>query len=146
MYQLSEETKNSLSKTIGIPYEKLITMDDEEITTYIEQKNGKKMTYAKPNSMLCGSGDDSVLIDRGRFSTMEEVDSKIDKITKRTRLLDKFKSYLSKKQIKKNKSEITKEKVSSVSSKSTLELALDGSKQMENDKFVISSDDNAKEK
>ena len=42
MYKLSEETKKHLSETIGIPYEKLITMDDDEITAYIEQKNGKK--------------------------------------------------------------------------------------------------------
>lgn len=39
-FKLSNETKEILSKRIGIPYEKLITMDDEEIEAYIEQKTG----------------------------------------------------------------------------------------------------------
>lgn len=82
MYKLSEDTKKRLSDTIGMPYEKIITMDDDEITSYIEQKIGKKLAYSKPHSMLSGSGDDSVLIDSGRFRTMEEVDKKIAKITK----------------------------------------------------------------
>ena len=97
MYKLSEETKKRISETIGIPYEKLIEMDDDEITAYIEAKNGKKMTYSKPNPMFSGSGDDSVLIDAGRYRTIEDVDKEIDKITRKPRLLDKFKSWLSKK-------------------------------------------------
>lgn len=83
MYKLSEETKKSLSKIIGIPYEKLITMDDDEVTAYIEQKNGKKMGYSKPIARFLGSGDDSVLIDRGRFRTMEDVDRRMDEILNR---------------------------------------------------------------
>ena len=43
-YQLSNKTKELLSKRIGIPYEKLIQMEDEEIDAYIEQKTGKKIT------------------------------------------------------------------------------------------------------
>ena len=109
MYKLSEETKKALSETIGIPYEKLITMDDDEITAYIEQKNGKKMGYSNPNPMFCGSGDDSVLIDAGRYGTMEDVDKRMDELTRKPRLLDKFKSFLSKKETKKHKGEITKD-------------------------------------
>ena len=82
MFELSDETKESLSKIIGIPYDKLITMDDDEITAYIEKKNGKKIGYSKPDIRHSGSGDDSVLIDKGRFTTMEEVDKKIDKLIK----------------------------------------------------------------
>lgn len=104
MYKLSEETKKHLSETIGIPYEKLITMDDDEITAYIEQKNCKKMGYSNPNPMFSGSGDDSVLIDAGRYRTMEDVDKEIDKLThkrideqtSKPRLLDKIKGYLTK--------------------------------------------------
>ncbi|MBQ8909381.1 MAG: hypothetical protein IJY90_03750 [Clostridia bacterium] len=82
MYKLSDETKKALSDVIGIPYEKLITMDDDEITAYIEQKNGKKMGWSKPNPMFTGSGDDSVLIDRGRLITMEDVDRRMEEIIK----------------------------------------------------------------
>lgn len=39
---LNEETKKKLSEAIGIPYEQLILMDDDEIQKYIEQKIGKK--------------------------------------------------------------------------------------------------------
>lgn len=82
MYELSEEIKNRLSKSIGIPYEKLITMDDDEISAYIEQKNGKKMEYSKPDMRFSGSGDDSVLIDSGRLITKESIDKKINKVLK----------------------------------------------------------------
>lgn len=82
MYKLSDEVKKNLSKTIGIPYEKLIDMDDSEITGYIEKKNGKKLGFSRPNPMFTGSGDDSVLIDRGKFSTMQDVDEKINQIIK----------------------------------------------------------------
>ena len=82
MYKLSEEIKKRLSESIGIPYEKLITMDDDEITAYIEQKNGKKMGWSKPDSRFSGSGDDSVLIDQGKIRTIEDVDKRIDEIIK----------------------------------------------------------------
>ena len=42
-YQLSNKTKELLSKRIGIPYEKLIQMEDEEIDAYIKVQ--KLMVY-----------------------------------------------------------------------------------------------------
>ena len=146
MYKLSEETKKHLSETIGIPYEKLITMDDDEITAYIEQKNGNKMGYSNPNPMFCGSGDDSVLIDAGRCVTMEEVDKRMDELTRKPRFLDKFKSYLSKKETKKLKSEITKENVSSATSLSTFDLAKSGSDKMKTDGYTMANDETTLEK
>ena len=44
-YELRKETKELLSKRIGIPYEKLLQMTDEEIDNYIEKKTGKKITW-----------------------------------------------------------------------------------------------------
>lgn len=44
-YQLKEKTKQMLSERMGIPYEKLVEMTDEEIDSYIEQKTGKKITW-----------------------------------------------------------------------------------------------------
>ena len=83
MYKLCDESKKAIPETVGIPYEKWIDMDDSEITSYIEQKTGKKMQYTiRANPMFTGSGYDSVLINRGKFSTMEDVDSKIDELIK----------------------------------------------------------------
>ena len=62
MSKLSSKTKEILSKRIGIPYEKLIQMDDEEIEAYIEQKIGKKITWPR----------------EAKIMTMEDVDKKID--------------------------------------------------------------------
>ena len=46
-YELSSKTKKMLSERIGIPYEKLLQMNDEEIDAFIEQKTGKKITWPK---------------------------------------------------------------------------------------------------
>lgn len=85
MHKLSETTKKNISETTGIPYDKLITMNDDEIIAHIEQKTGKKMQFTKTKTRLKGSGDDSVLIDLGRIRTMEEVDSKINRIINQKR-------------------------------------------------------------
>ena len=66
-FKLSSKTKEILSKRIGIPYEKLIQMEDEEIEAYIEQKTGKKITW--PNGAK---------VDGLPIRTMEDVDKKID--------------------------------------------------------------------
>lgn len=66
-YELSSKTKELLSKRIGIPYEKLIQMDDEEIEAYIEQKTGKKITWPKGTK-----------INGLPIRTMEDIDKKID--------------------------------------------------------------------
>ena len=64
-FKLSSKTKEILSKKIGIPYEKLIQMDDEEIEAYIEQKTGKKITWPK-----------GAKVDGLPIMTMEDVDKK----------------------------------------------------------------------
>ena len=69
-YQLSNKTKEVLSKSIGIPYERLIQMDDEEIEAYIEKKTGKEITWPK-----------GAKIDGLPIRTMEDIDKKIDSLT-----------------------------------------------------------------
>lgn len=66
-YELSSKTRELLSKRIGIPYEKLIQMEDEEIETYIEQKTGKKITWPK-----------GAKVEGLPIRTMEDIDKKID--------------------------------------------------------------------
>ena len=68
-YELSNKTKEILSKRIGIPYEKLIQMEDEEIDAYIEKKTGKKITWPK------GAKAGGLPI-----RTMEDVNKKIDEM------------------------------------------------------------------
>lgn len=46
-YELSNKTKEILSKRIEIPYEKLIQMEDEEIDAYIEKKQERKLLGLK---------------------------------------------------------------------------------------------------
>lgn len=66
-YKLSNKAKELLSERIGIPYEKLIQMDDEEIDAYIEQKTGKKITWPK-----------GAKVDGLPVKTMEDIDKRID--------------------------------------------------------------------
>lgn len=68
-YQLSNKTKELLSKGIGIPYEKLIQMEDEEIDAYIEQKTGKKITWPK-----------GAKVDGLPIRTIEDVDQRMDEM------------------------------------------------------------------
>lgn len=90
--KLSEETKKSISETVGIPFDELIEMDDEQILAHIEKKTGKKVTFSKepPHVSLMGTGDDSVLIDQGKIRTMEDVDAKIEKTIKEKSKMDKY--------------------------------------------------------
>lgn len=41
----SEETKQSLARQIGIPYEELIAMDDDEMQKFVETKTGKQFGW-----------------------------------------------------------------------------------------------------
>ena len=66
-FKLSNKTKEILSGIIGIPYEKLIQMDDEEIEAYIEQKTGKKITWPK-----------GAKVEGLPIMTMEDADKKMD--------------------------------------------------------------------
>ena len=66
-FELSSKTKKIISERIGIPYEKLIQMDDEEIEAFIEQKTGKKITWPK-----------GAKINRLPIKTMEDVNKKVD--------------------------------------------------------------------
>ena len=68
-YQLSNKTKELLSKRIGIPYEKLIQMEDEEIDAYIEQKTGKKITWPK-----------GAKVDGLPIRTIEDADQRMDEM------------------------------------------------------------------
>lgn len=69
-YYNNNKTKELLAKKIGIPYEKLMQMKDEEIEEYIEKKTGKKIT----------SWPKGAKVDRLAIRTMEDIDKRIDKL------------------------------------------------------------------
>ena len=68
-YKLSNKTKEIISNRIGISYEKLIQMEDEEIDAYIEKKTGKKITWPK-----------GAKVGELPIRTMEDVNKKIDEM------------------------------------------------------------------
>ena len=83
MYNLNEETKKTIAESIGVPYEKLINMDEEEIAELIQQKGVGQTKFSQHKPVLGSSGDDSVLIDSGRIHTMDRVDKRLNKIAKK---------------------------------------------------------------
>ena len=88
------------------------------------------------------SGDDSTLINDGRYRTIESVDRQINKIIKKKPCLaDIFKSALTKKEVEKYKKEITKERVQPVSKENTLNLARKGNLEMQEDGFTLTEDE-----
>ena len=68
-FELSSKTKKLLSKRIGISYDKLVQMDDEEIEAFIEKKTGKKITWPK-----------GAKVDGLPIKTMEDINKKIDEL------------------------------------------------------------------
>ena len=44
-YQISEETKKNSSEIIGLPFDKSIDMDFDDLEKHIKQKIGKNPTY-----------------------------------------------------------------------------------------------------
>ena len=82
MYELSSETKQAISKTVGLPWDTLVNMTIEEEIEYIEKKNGKKLGFAMrpyPNRRSTGNP----LIDRYRFFTKEDEEKWFKKLIKR---------------------------------------------------------------
>lgn len=84
MYELSPETKQAISKTVGLPWDTLVNMTIDEEIAYIENKNGKKLGFAMrpyPNRRSTGNP----LIDRYRFFTKEDEEKWFKKLMKRRR-------------------------------------------------------------
>lgn len=82
MYRLSEETIKIIESNVGLTCEEIASMDTHELTSYIEKKTGKKMSYSQPDARHTGSGDDSCLIDEGKYSTNEDFNKKMDALIK----------------------------------------------------------------
>ena len=91
--ELNKKTKDIMNKNLldelGVSLEEAQKMGWEEFESLLELKSGKILGYDKPSILHQNSGDDSVLIDNGRFTTIEEVDEKMDRMLKKERGLEK---------------------------------------------------------
>lgn len=85
-YQLSEKTKENISKAIGLPFDEIVNMDFEDLEKHIEQKIGKKPTYDLRMRI------DGISMDEEHIITIEQVDKELDKTTSGPRLVLKRKN------------------------------------------------------
>lgn len=82
-YKLSNKTKEIISNRIGIPYEKLIQMEDEEIDAYIEKKTGKKITWPKGAKI---EGESITSLEEKEKKKKNAVQALRDRIKNRTKI------------------------------------------------------------
>jgi len=75
MAVISDETKKVLETNIGLPYEQLCDLDLHEEISFVKAKTGKILKFVH-NPKRIGRGN--VLLARGKFTTMEEINAKID--------------------------------------------------------------------
>jgi len=75
MAMISDETKKVLETSLGLPYEQLCGLDLHEEISFVKAKTGKSPKFVH-NPKKIGRGN--VLLARGKFTTMEEINSKID--------------------------------------------------------------------
>lgn len=64
MHQLSEESKRTIEKNVGIPFDDIVKMDSIQEKVYVEKKIGKKLVWP---DVVC-------------VRTIEEIDEKISEI------------------------------------------------------------------
>lgn len=85
-YQLSEKTKENISRTIGLPFDEIVNMDFEDLEKYIEQRIGEKPTYDLRLRI------EGIPIDEEHIITIEQVDKELDKTTNGPKLVLKRKN------------------------------------------------------
>ena len=76
-YQLSEKTKKSIEKSVGLTIEEIQTMSVDELTKSIEAKIGKKLSFA---TEFKGFFTRDVYLYLNRFITREEINKGLSKI------------------------------------------------------------------
>lgn len=85
-YQLSEKTKENISKAIGLPFDEIVNMDFEDLEKNIEQRIEKKPTYDLRLRI------DGIPIDEEHIITIEQVDKELDKTTNGPKLVLRIKN------------------------------------------------------
>ena len=67
LFKWSDKMKKDFFEKVGISYEELIKMDEEDVIAHIEKRTGKKFVWPKNGR-----------VDGLPIKTMEEVDKEID--------------------------------------------------------------------
>jgi hypothetical protein len=79
MAVISEETKKVLENNLGLPYEQLCGMDIYEEIAFVTAKTGKEPNFIHDPRKI---GRGNPLLALGKFTTMEEINTKIDALHK----------------------------------------------------------------
>jgi len=79
MVMISEEAKKVLENSLGLPYEQLCGMDIHEEIALVVAKTGKRPEFIHDPRKI---GRGNPLLAQGKFTTMEEINNKIDALYK----------------------------------------------------------------
>jgi hypothetical protein len=75
MAMISEEAKKVLENNLGLPYEQLCGLDGHEGIALVTAKTGKRPQFIHDPRKI---GRGNHLLAQGKFTTMEEINAKID--------------------------------------------------------------------
>jgi hypothetical protein len=76
---ISEEAKKVLENSLGLPYEQLCGLDTCEEVAFIVAKTGKSPLFIHDSRKI---GRGNPLLAQGKFTTIEEINAKIDALCK----------------------------------------------------------------
>lgn len=79
MFKLNQKSKNRISKSVGLPFEQVVSMDVEDLDNQIEKQIGKKLypSYRKGNTLI---NRGSVYMYLQRLISRSSIDEKLSKI------------------------------------------------------------------
>jgi len=72
---LSEETKKVLEANLGLPYEQLCGLDVQDEIAFVKERTGRSPKFIHDSRHI---GRGNPLLARGKFTTMDEINKKID--------------------------------------------------------------------
>ena len=85
-YNLNDKSKQSIERVTGMSCDAIMAMDTEEITTRIENKIKKKLTFLKTDDdRLLGRGSVYAFLNRFIDFDRKKIDKELDKIIKSKR-------------------------------------------------------------
>lgn len=79
MPKISERTKKNLERSIGLSYEEIVNLSYDEEIKYIQDKNGKPITFSTTVDNRKRSRGNPLLA-LNRIRTIEYIDKRISKI------------------------------------------------------------------
>lgn len=73
MYTISKKTKMNIERIVGMPIEKIITMDIKEERSWIEKRNNSKLAFSKKHRHgIIGCGNP--LLTKRKIRTAEDLE------------------------------------------------------------------------